>query len=62
MIDYVLAEANIHNHLTVRLTVNKYNNHSIAFYQKLGFKIINEVVFDIGNDYQMDDYEMELKT
>lgn len=61
MIDYACAQAGICKHLTVRLTVNKYNTNSIAFYQKIGFKITREVIFDIGNNYSMDDYEMELQ-
>ncbi len=40
------------------LTVNKYNEKSITFYEKMGFKKTREVVFDIGNGYVMDDYEM----
>ena len=45
---------------TVILTVNKYNKAK-DFYLKNGFEITNEAVFDIGNDYVMDDYIMEKK-
>ena len=41
------------------LTVNKYNNNAIKIYQKFGFKIIDDVVTDIGSGYVMDDYVME---
>lgn len=41
------------------LNVNKYNS-ARGFYEKLGFKIYGEGVFDIGNGYVMDDYLMEL--
>ena len=43
----------------IRLTVNKYNEGSIAAYKKLGFNIIDSVVTDIGGGYCMDDYIME---
>jgi ribosomal protein S18 acetylase RimI-like enzyme len=47
------------NSLTgLRLTVNKHNLHSIAAYEKMGFTKKREVVFDIGDGYVMDDYEM----
>lgn len=42
------------------LNVNK-NNPAIDIYQKLGFQIYDEGVFDIGNNYVMDDYLMEYK-
>jgi len=43
----------------IYLTVNKYNTNSIKAYQKIGFKIVEELVMDIGNGYVMDDYKME---
>ncbi|MCI5903912.1 MAG: GNAT family N-acetyltransferase [Oscillospiraceae bacterium] len=42
------------------LTVNKYNDNSIAVYEKLGFKRIGDGVTDIGNGYVMDDYFYQL--
>jgi len=42
----------------LKLTVNKYNLTTIQAYKKLGFTQKREVVFDIGNGYIMDDYEM----
>ena len=42
----------------LKLTVNKYNLATIQAYKKLGFTQKREVVFDIGNGYIMDDYEM----
>lgn len=41
------------------LTVNKYNTNAIKIYEKYGFKIIDDVVTDIGSGYVMDDYIME---
>ena len=43
------------------LMVNKYNQPAIAAYQKLGFQIVDSLVTDIGNNYIMDDYKMELR-
>lgn len=41
------------------LTVNKYNTNAINVYIHYGFKIIRDVVTDIGNGYVMDDYILE---
>ncbi len=43
----------------IRLTVNKYNKHTIDAYLKYGFKTIDSVVSDIGCGFVMDDYIME---
>lgn len=43
----------------IELTVNKYNANSIAAYQKLGFEVVNEAVFDIGEGFVMDDFIMQ---
>lgn len=45
---------------SIYLTVNKHNYSSIEAYKSIGFKIIDSVVSDIGNNYVMDDYIMEL--
>lgn len=42
------------------LNVNKYNSDSIAFYERNGFRKIDEGVFEIGNGYVMDDFILEL--
>lgn len=44
---------------TIWLTVNKKNRASIDAYRKMGFKITNTLVTDIGSGYVMDDYLME---
>lgn len=44
---------------SVWLTVNRYNENSIAVYKRMGFVISNTLVSDIGNGYVMDDYRME---
>ena len=45
----------------ITLTVNKNNLHSIASYEKMGFKITDDVCTNIGESYVMDDYTMALK-
>lgn len=45
---------------TIVLNVNK-KNPAVHFYLKNGFKIKEEVVLDIGNNFVMDDYIMELE-
>ncbi len=42
----------------IRLTVNRHNAASIAFYERLGFVRDGTVVQDIGNGFVMDDYRM----
>jgi len=43
----------------IELTVNKYNSATIEAYKKLGFKITESMVMDIGGGFVMDDYRME---
>lgn len=38
------------------LTCNKHNDNTLAIYEHLGFRIIDEQVADIGNGFVMDDY------
>lgn len=42
------------------LTVNRYNENTIAVYKKKGFQIVRTQVADIGEGYVMDDYVMEM--
>ena len=44
---------------TMYLTVNRYNENSIAVYKKRGMKVVKEQVTDIGNGFVMDDFVME---
>ena len=55
----VKVKALENNQKTIFLNVNKYNKAKF-FYEKLGFTITKEEVIDIGNNYMMDDYVMEL--
>ncbi len=58
MLQHIKKVAAHHSKNNLRLTVNKYNLNSIAAYTKMGFSKKREVVFDIGNGYIMDDFEM----
>lgn len=59
MVDEVIKIAKNNNQKGVFLNVNKYNKAQF-FYNKLGFSISKEEVIDIGNNYVMDDYQMEM--
>lgn len=41
------------------LTCNRFNEHTLAVYEHLGFKKVRTQVADIGNGYVMDDYILE---
>ena len=61
MMQYAISQATAKNYSRIRLTVNKYNNKTIAAYQKLCFEKRRALVADIGQGYVMDDFEMELE-
>ncbi len=44
---------------TIRLTVNKNNSASIAWYERVGFTNAGPTVQDIGGGFVMDDFKME---
>ncbi|MCL2474635.1 MAG: GNAT family N-acetyltransferase [Chloroflexi bacterium] len=57
---YKIADiAKNYGYKDIRLSVHKYNNDSIAAYEKMGFKIIDSFVADIGSGFVMDDYIMQ---
>lgn len=59
LVALVKEQALENNQKTIFLNVNKYNKAKL-FYEKLGFVIIKEEVIDIGNNYVMDDFVMEV--
>lgn len=59
LFEFVKTKALQVQQTAIFLNVNKYNK-AIYFYTNLGFKIIKEEVIDIGNNYIMDDYVMEV--
>ncbi|CDN10647.1 MAG: GNAT family N-acetyltransferase [Richelia sp.] len=52
---------NVYSPNVISLSVNKYNLKTVRFYQSNGFKIIDDVVVDIGGGFVMDDYVMEAR-
>ena len=60
MIGYIVDEIKQRGATALQLQVNR-NNKAKDFYEKLGFIIIDEKDFDIGNGYFMNDYVMERK-
>lgn len=60
VIDYIINEIKQKGATALQLQVNRHNQAG-SFYEKLGFVIIEEADFDIGNGYFMNDYVMEKK-
>jgi ribosomal protein S18 acetylase RimI-like enzyme len=60
LLDYILKEIKQQGAVSLQLQVNRYNKAK-DFYQKLGFTVIEEADFDIGNGFFMNDYVMEKK-
>ncbi len=57
-IDFLKKKSMDYGNHRIILNVNKYNRAK-EFYQKLGFSVYSEGIFDIGEGYVMDDYLME---
>lgn len=60
LLDFIIADSKANGASTLQLQVNRHNK-ARNFYEKIGFSIIRECLFDIGNGYVMDDYIMEKK-
>ena len=60
MVDYIISKIKEEGGSQLQLQVNR-GNKARQFYEKLGFEIIEERDFDIGNGFVMDDYVMEKK-
>ena len=59
IINYIVDEIKQCNAKALQLQVKR-DNPAQHFYKKIGFEIIEEADFDIGNGYFMKDYVMEL--
>ncbi|MFA5367837.1 MAG: GNAT family N-acetyltransferase [Dehalococcoidia bacterium] len=57
--DFVEELCRKSNIKTLWLTVNKYNKEAIAWYERLGFARVGDIVMDIGGEYIMDDFRFE---
>jgi len=60
LMDHISKEVQQQGALVLQLQVNR-NNKAKSFYEKIGFKVIEEADFDIGNGYFMNDYVMGKK-
>ena len=60
LIEHIFNTIQQRGAVSLQLQVNR-NNKAKDFYEKLGFKIIQEADFDIGNGFFMNDYVMEKK-
>lgn len=58
LLNYIIED--IQPVTSLQLNVNRHNK-ALHFYEKAGFKIIGEEDIDIGNDFYMNDYVMELQ-
>ena len=58
--DHISKEVQQQGALVLQLQVNR-NNKAKSFYEKIGFKVIEEADFDIGNGFFMNDYVMGKK-
>lgn len=61
VIDYILDTIKNKGGGLLKLQVNRQNINAKLFYERIGFKVIDEANFDIGNGYFMNDYIMEKK-
>jgi N-acetylglutamate synthase-like GNAT family acetyltransferase len=59
IIGYITDEIKKQHAKALQLQVNRHNNAK-AFYEKLGFTVIDTADFDIGNGFFMNDYVMSL--
>jgi ribosomal protein S18 acetylase RimI-like enzyme len=58
VIDLIIKKIQQQGATTLQLQVNRHNK-ARSFYEKIGFTVIEEADFDIGNGYFMNDYVME---
>ena len=60
VIDHIINDIKQKGATALQLQVNRHNK-ARNFYEKLGFTVIEEADFEIGNGYFMNDYIMEKK-
>lgn len=59
LVDHIVQQVTDEGGHSIELQVNR-NNKAAAFYKQLGFQIIKEGNFPIGNGYYMNDYIMQI--
>lgn len=60
LLNKIIETADLQDQSRIWLTCNKYNADTINIYKKMGFKIIDSIITDIGNGFVMDDYVLEM--
>ena len=60
LLEFIINDIRKQSAGILELNVNR-NNNALHFYNKMGFTISKEEDIDIGEDYFMNDYVMELK-
>ena len=60
IVDYIIQKIKPEGATALQLNVNR-SNKARYFYEKLGFRVIREEDIDIGSNYFMNDYVMEIK-
>ena len=58
-IEFVVHNALKNHSEKIILNVNRFNK-AVLFYQKMNFKIVQEIDISIGNNYLMEDFIMEM--
>jgi len=59
LVDFIEEKCKSQDVNTIRLTVNRFNSDSIAWYKRRGFVVVEEAKKDIGGGFYMDDFIME---
>lgn len=59
-LEHILLHVRKENGKALQLQVNRFNNAKL-FYERMGFTVIKEADFEIGNGYFMNDYVMEIQ-
>ena len=60
LLEHLITAARTSGARRLALRVNRHNAASIAFYQRMGFHIVDAHALDIGGGYVMDDYRMTM--
>jgi ribosomal protein S18 acetylase RimI-like enzyme len=60
MLAHIIASAAARGSTEIRLRVNKANLRALRAYDRVGFRIVESLVADIGGGFVMDDYVLSL--
>ena len=61
LLDFIEETSRARGFKLLRLTVNRFNDDTVKWYFRHGFKTVDEVKKDIGDGFFMDDFIMEKK-